>query len=77
MTVMTKPLSSINKDSSVVVKYCTDVSLKKRLLSLGILPKQIFTIKNRMSNGAVVLGNDAFKIAIDAYSAQQILVKVV
>ena len=74
---MPKPLSSINKDSSVVVKYCADVPLKKRLLSLGILPKQVFMVKNRLSNGAVVLGNDDFKIAIDAFSAQQILVQVV
>jgi Fe2+ transport system protein FeoA len=72
-----KPLTEIEKGQSVYIEsFAMAKDLRKRLKHLGLFKYKLLWVKAKFSDGRMVMGDDCFRVAIDAEIAKQIFVKV-
>ena len=72
------PLSRVEcKKVIKIAKFITTHHLARSLWEIGIVPDGLYKVKNKLSCGKIVIGNDNFKVAVDEVIAEQILVKMV
>ena len=60
-----------------IEKFITAHHITRALWEIGIIPDGLYRVKNKLSCGKIVIGNDNFKVALDKIIAEQILVRKV
>ena len=60
-----------------IEKFNTAHHITRALWEIGIIPDGLYRVKNKLSCGKIVIGNDNFKVALDKIIAEQILVRKV
>ena len=58
-----------------IEKFVTAHHITRALWEIGIIPAGLYRVKNKLSCGKIVIGNDNFKVAVDKIIAEQILVR--
>jgi len=69
-------LSRVELDKVIKIeKFITDHHITRTLWEIGVIPYGMYKVKNKLSCGKIVIGNDNFKVALDIAIAEQILVR--
>jgi Fe2+ transport system protein FeoA len=71
-------LSTVELEKVIKIeKFVTAYHITRSLWEIGIIPDGLYRVKNKLSCGKIVIGNDNFKVALDKIIAEQILVRKV
>jgi hypothetical protein len=72
---MSIPLSIIELEGVIRIKgFIAGCQLARSLLEIGIIPNGLYKVKNKLSCGKMIIGNQNFKVALDKAITDQILV---
>lgn len=70
-----QPLTEVKLREEFAIIGCDDCTIKRSLMSLGLLSGITVTLKAKAFGGSLIIGNDNFSIAIEKAAAERIFTR--